>query len=238
VQARGETVKTPSDPADIRGRMRRPAAPSSTTIALLRVRGVGDLAVDVVGATPGAHALQVLSTPVPVRLLHRLPALLERPGGGASGVLVAVPGPGGGMDPRRLDFVEDTAAVTPAADEAAARTPERQRRAHVRVPVQVPFTLSAVIAERDWGQGLTLDLSATGALVGGVDVGLPGDPLRARLDLPGMQDPVRAQVRVVRVAADGARALRVEAIDPRDGDRVRRYLADRQREELRARRQA
>jgi hypothetical protein len=38
------------------------------------------------------------------------------------------------------------------------------------------------------------------------------------------------------VTAEGHRAVRVDAIDPRDRDRVTKFLAERQREMLRARR--
>ena len=51
-------------------------------------------------------------------------------------------------------------------------------------------------------------------------------------------EPVRAQLRVIRVTADGHRAVRVDSIHERDRDRVSRYIAERQRELLRMRRAA
>jgi hypothetical protein len=220
----------------------RTASPGpAATPAVLSVDGLGGVVVAIVGSTPGAHALQLRTAPVPVRQLHRLPGALRREGSApVRGLIVAVAAEGGGMHPTRLDFVEDIGAVAcpDALDETVARTPEQQRRAAVRVPVALPYTFSAVIADRDWGQGHTVDLSVDGALVDGVDAGLPGDQLRGRLALPTLAEPVRAQLRVLRVTPDGRRAVRVESINSRDRDRVSKYIAERQRELLRARRAA
>jgi c-di-GMP-binding flagellar brake protein YcgR len=152
-------------------------------------------------------------------------------------VLVAVAADGGGLHPQRVDFVEDLAAVArpDAVDEAVARMPDRQRRSAVRIPAVLPYTFSAVIAERDWGHGATVDLSVGGALVQGIEAGLPGDQLKGRLALPAVEAPVKAQLRVLRVTADGQRAVRVESIDLKDLDRIAKFIARRQRELLRAR---
>ena len=108
----------------------------------------------------------------------------------------------------------------------------------MRVETVLPYTFGAVIADRDWGAGFTVDLSIGGALVQGIEAGLPGDRLRGRLTLPSLGEPVRAQLRVIRVTADGHRAVRVDSIHERDRDRVSRYIAERQRELLRMRRAA
>jgi hypothetical protein len=218
----------------------RTATPKPTAAtALLSVDGLGGVIVEVLRSVSGAHALQLRAAPVPVRSLHRLPATLRREGSPAlRGLLVAVPDERGGLQATRLDFVEDigTASRPEAADEAVARAPERQRRAAVRVPAAVPYAFSAVIADRDWGEGRTVDLSVDGALVAGIEAGLPGDALRGRLTLPGVAEPVRAQLRVQRVTEDGLRAVRVDSIHPRDRDRVQKFIAERQRELLRRRR--
>jgi hypothetical protein len=221
----------------LRARKEKPSL--VTASAVLSVDGLGGVIVDVLGSVSGAHALQLRAAPVPVRSLHRLPATLRREGARPiRGLLVAVPVEGGGLHASRLDFVEDIAAVArpEAVDEAVARAPAHQRRSAVRVPATLPYTFSAVIAEREWGEGHTVDLSVGGALVGGIEAGLPGDRLRGRLVLPGGLEPVRAQLRVQRVTADGSRAVRVESIHPRDRDRVSQFIAARQRELLRARR--
>lgn len=222
-----------------RTRTRKP--PPAAATAVLSVDGLGGVVVEVVGSAPGAHALALRASPVPVRQLHRLPGTLRREGSApVRGLLVAVAHEGGGLHPARLDFVEDigVAARPEAADEAVARAPERQRRSAVRIAAALPYTFSAVIAERDWGHGETVDLSVGGALVRGIEAGLPGDRLRGRLALPTMTEPVRAQLRVLRVSGDGRRAVRVESIHERDRDRVAQYIAQRQRELLRARRGA
>jgi hypothetical protein len=220
-------------------RPRRSSPAFAVTTAVLSVDGLGGVVVEVLGSAPGAHALALRAAPVPVRQLHRLPGSLRRDGHPPlRGLLVAVAAEGGGLHPQRLDFVEDVAAIAQpeARDEAVARIPDRQRRTAVRVPVTLPYTFSAVIADRDWGEGQTVDLSAGGALVRDIEAGLPGDPLRGRLWLPALDEPVRAHLRVLRVTAEGHRAVRVDAIDPRDRDRVTKFLAERQREMLRARR--
>jgi hypothetical protein len=237
-----ETVKDRRGDADTaRGPMRTRPRTDPPTPAMLTVDGLGGVHVRVVASAPGAHALWVPAAPVPVRQLHRLPASLRREGaGGVRGLLVAVAVDGGGLHPTRLDFVEDAAAIArpDAVDEAVQRAPERQRRSAVRVETVLPYTFSAVIAERDWGTGFTVDLSTGGALIQGIEAGLPGDRLRGRLVLPLLGEPVRAQLRVMRVTPDGHRAVRVESIHERDRDRISRHIAERQRELLRMRRAA
>jgi PilZ domain len=232
------------------------AAPPSRA-GVVRVAGIGELDVEIVAAAQAAHALHIASAPVPARLLHGRTATLERPPAPpVVGVLVAVRTVHGTIDGDRLDFVEqlvvataapaepprDTAAVPalgPTTPTGVTWTPgpdaDAQRRSWVRVPASVPFTLRAVIADREWGVGRTVDLSAGGALVDGIDAGLPGDRLRARIELPGLDEPVRAHVRVARVLGDGRRAMGVESIDARDRDRLAQFVAARQRELLRAR---
>jgi hypothetical protein len=218
----------------------RTAKPTSTAdSAVLSVDGLGGVVVEVVASTSGAHALHLRAAPVPVRSLHRLPGTLRRRGAAdVRGLLVAVPAEGGGLHPTRLDFVEDLGVVAQrdAVEEAVARTPEHQRRSAVRIATRLPYTFSAVIADRDWGEGQTVDLSIGGALVAGIEAGLPGDRLRGRLVLPSLEEPVRAQLRVMRVTADGRRAVRVDSIAERDRTRVAKFIAERQREQLRARR--
>jgi hypothetical protein len=220
-------------------RSRREPPATAAFSATLSVDGVGGAVVEVLGSAPGAHALALRAAPVPVRHLHRLPATLRREGlPPARGLLVAVAAEGGGLHPQRLDFVEDMAAVAQpeAIDDAVVRMPDHQRRSAVRVPAVLPYTFSAVIAERDWGHGETVDLSVGGVLVQGIDAGLAGDHLKGRLALPSLEEPVRAQLRVMRVTGDGRRAVRVESIHLKDLQRVTQYIAQRQRDLLRARR--
>jgi hypothetical protein len=223
----------------LRSRKATPPTTPAAASAVLSVDGLGGVVVEVVASAAGAHALQLRSAPVPVRSLHRLPGTLRRQGADdVRGLLVAVPSETGGLHPTRLDFVEDLGVVAQrdGVDEAVARAPDRQRRSAVRVAASLPYTFSAVIADRDWGQGETIDLSIGGALVTGIEAGLPGDRLRGRLVLSSLEEPVRAQLRVMRVTADGRRAVRVDSIAERDRTRVAKFIAERQREQLRARR--
>jgi hypothetical protein len=240
----GQTVKERAAAADItrapmRLRSRKVTPTPAVHSAVLSVDGLGGVVVEVLASTPGAHALTLRAAPVPVRQLHRLPGTLRRDGHPPlRGLLVAVAADGGGLHHQRLDFVEDAGAIAEhdAIDEVVARAPDHQRRSAIRVATSLPYTFSAVIADRDWGEGRTVDLSVSGALVQGIEAGLPGDRLRGRLALPSLTDPVRAQLRVMRVTADGGRAVRVDAIHPGDRERIARHIAERQREILRARR--
>jgi hypothetical protein len=222
----------------LRNRKAKPTPAAAS--AALSVDGLGGVIVEVLASAQGAHALALRAAPVPVRALHRLPGTLRREGlPPLRGLLVAVPAQGGGLHPSRLDFVEDAGAAPDAvetADEAVARTPGRQRRSALRVPTRLPYTFGAVIADRDWGEGRTVDISVGGALVEGIEAGLPGDRLRGRLVLPALAEPVRAQLRVMRVTPEGRRAVRIDAIHERDRDRVAKFIAERQRADLRARR--
>lgn len=198
--------------------------------AELRVAGVGTLRAAVAAEVEGARALRIpAEPPVASRFLHRCPAVLARPGHAPEeGVVLAVPGKDGAVDPERLQFVRD-----------ALRS---QRRDFVRVPAAVTLVLSGENFEKTQSGLWTVDMSASGVLVGGLDVGGPGDRVRVRLGLPHAEGPARSPApvtaggRVVRVTTDGLRGVRLDVLGTDDRDRLAAYVAARQRDLLQARR--
>ncbi len=196
----------------------------------LRVEGIGALAVVVEGTADGARALRLApEPPIGSRFLHRRAANLVLDGEAPEpGVLLAVPGRDGGVDPERLQFLPE-----------ALRS---QRRDYVRVPATVPLSVLGTpfgVPEADlW----TVDVSAGGVLVGGLDAGGPGDRLRLRLALPDettSQPPtaLTAGAAIVRVTTEGLRAVRLDLLDAVGRERIVAYVAARQRALLQARKE-
>ena len=204
----------------------RRAAP----VAELRVEGVGALPVVVEGTAEGARALRLApEPPIASRFLHRRPASLVLEGQAPeAGVLLAVPGRDGGVDPERLQFLPE-----------ALRS---QRRDYVRVPATVPLSVLGTPFGALEGDLWTVDVSAGGVLVGGLDAGGPGDRMRLRLALPAeiageRPAPLTAGAAIVRVTAEGLRAVRLDLLDTVGRDRIVAYVAARQRGLLQARRE-
>ena len=116
-----------------------------------------------------------------------------------------------------------------------------QRRSYLRVPATVPVAILGQpfgVAERDmW----TVDVSAGGVLLGGLDAGGPGDRVRLRLVLPRGEPELAGRViagaAIVRVTAQGLRAARLEVLAAEDRERIAAYVAGRQRVLLEARRE-
>ncbi|MBA2638053.1 MAG: PilZ domain-containing protein [Solirubrobacterales bacterium] len=198
--------------------------------AELRVDGLGTLIAAVEAEVEGARALRIpADPPVASRFLHRCAAVLVRPGHvDEEGVVLAVPGHGGAVDPDRLQFVRD---VLPS-----------QRRSFVRVPAAVSLNVVGEAVEKGSDGLWAVDLSASGLLIGGLDGGGPGDRLRVRLGLPHPDtaerpaSPVTAGGHVVRVTTDGLRGVRLDVLGTDDRERIAAYVAERQRDLLQARR--
>jgi hypothetical protein len=199
--------------APLRGRRAAPAE--------LRVEGIGTLPSVVEGQVDGARVLRLAcAPPVATRFLHRRPATLLRPGEEPEeGVLVAVPGPGGAVDPARVQFLR---GALPS-----------QRRSFVRVATTVPLAILNQPFGSTEPDAWTIDLSASGVLLSGLDAGGPGDRLRVRLALPRADAerplPVVAGAAIVRVTSQGLRAVRLDVLDAADRERLAAYVAQRQR---------
>ncbi len=207
-----------------------PLRPRRTPAVELRVEGVGALPALIEGTVDGARALRLApGLPVHTRFLHRRSATLVVPGEEPEdGVLLALPAGDGGVDEERVHFLRD-----------ALRS---QRRGFVRVPASVPLAVLGQPFGPVEGSLWTVDVSAGGVLVGGLDAGGPGDRLRVRLALPPNEresaavSPLTAGAAIVRVTTEGLRAVRLDLLDAAGRERIVAYVAARQRALLQARR--
>ena len=191
----------------------------------LRVRDQVALIVDAlaplaatVAATERTQATLVLGSgsPVPARWLHRRPAAIETALEGrryrAEGELAMVSG-------RRGKAREDAIAFR-----FASGSPKMRRRDE-RAPAVLPVTLVPVQADLPPARGLTLNVSASGALLKGPRELGGGDELLLHLHLPGEQLPIPAHGEVVRRTADGALGVRLDQMRPADRELVLRWIA-------------
>jgi c-di-GMP-binding flagellar brake protein YcgR len=109
-----------------------------------------------------------------------------------------------------------------------------QRREHVRVRVQVPFTAWTAHGSAKGQRGTTLDLSGSGMLATG-DLELwPEDEVEIALELPG-QEPVDIVAVVARLVKPNAVGFRYTEIRAGDRDRLIKFLFKLQQEQLAAR---
>jgi len=108
-----------------------------------------------------------------------------------------------------------------------------QRRESVRVDAVVPGLLIAVEGQSARAATTTVNVSGTGLLVRD-PLGLAiGERVRLELELEAGARPVAVEGRVVRDAGADAKGLQFEAVSRGDQDRLARFIAERQRAELR-----
>jgi hypothetical protein len=190
----------------------------------LRVRDRVALIVDAlaplpatVAATEATQATLVLDGgPIPARMLHRRRAAIETAVDGrryrADGQLAMVAG-------RRGKAREDAVAFH-------FGTPEpRLRPRETRAPAILPVTLVPVHAEVPPARGLTLNVSAGGALVRGPQGIASGQELLLHLHLPSEDLPIPAKGEVVRRTDDGLLGVRLDRMRENDRDLVLRWVA-------------
>ncbi|HEX2084324.1 MAG TPA: PilZ domain-containing protein [Solirubrobacteraceae bacterium] len=199
------------------------AAPSSTTVSL-RVRDRVALLVEslaplpaTVAATSATQAVLALDgAPLPARMLHRRAAAIETAIDGrrfrAEGRLTMVAG-------RRGKARED--AIAFHFGEGRRRLRPRETRA----PAILPVTLVPVHAEVPPTRGLTLNVSAGGALLRGPSELTKGAELLLNLHLPTEELPIPAHGEVVRHAGDGLLGVRLDRMRPADRELVLRWVA-------------
>jgi c-di-GMP-binding flagellar brake protein YcgR len=109
-----------------------------------------------------------------------------------------------------------------------------QRREHVRVHVEVPFTAWTPRDGAKGQKGRTIDLSGSGMLVTGELELWPDDEVEIELELPG-EDPVELMAVVARLVKPNAVGFRYTDILPGHRDRIIRFLFKVQQEQLAAR---
>ena len=197
---------------------------ASPTLMPLRVRDRVALLVEAlaplpatVAATERTQATLVLDEgPIPARWLHRRPAAIETAVQGrryrAEGELAMVAG-------RRGKAREDAIAF-----HFAAGAP-RMRRREDRAPAILPVTLVPVHAELPPARGLTLNVSAGGALLRGPQGLGDGEELLLHLHLPSEELPIPARGAVVRHTAEGLLGVRLDKMRASDRELVLRWVA-------------
>ena len=172
-----------------------------------------------VAATETSQATLVLDGggPIPARMLHRRAAAIETALHGrryrADGELAMLAG-------RRGKAREDAIAF-----HFATGTP-RLRRREVRAPAILPVTLVPVHAQLPPAHGLTLNVSAGGALLRGPSSIASGQELLLHLHLPSEDLPIPAKGEVVRRTDDGLLGVRLDRMRPADRELVLRWIAD------------
>jgi hypothetical protein len=198
------------------------ASPERVRLVVPRVGMVEAL---VARAVPGA--VELVFTAVPParpRFLHRRTGRVESLGPAPEavvGTLLAVPTPSGGV---REDAVHVLYAhVAPWETPAAAPAAASDRRGHERISTRRPASVR--MADR-WVAATTRDLSATGALLSGAPLLVPGQRVEVRLDLLPMES-IRARGAVTRSSADGLQGLRLEHMAPQDRLFLHRWLQSR-----------
>lgn len=190
----------------------------------LRVRDRVALIVDAiaplpatVAATQPTQATLVLDGgPVPARMLHRRQAAIETAIGGrryrAEGELAMVAG-------HRGRAREDAVAF-----HFGKATP-RLRPRETRAPAILPVTLVPVHADFAPARGLTLNVSASGALVRAPQEMADGGELLLHLHLPTEDLPIPAKGEVVRHTEDGLLGVRLDRMRETDRELVLRWIA-------------
>lgn len=193
------------------------------TLLSLRVRDRVALLVEsfaplaaTVAATERAQAMLVLDGgPVPARMLHRRPASIETAVKGrryrADGELAMVAGRRGKAREDAIAFHFGTGAPL--------------RRRETRAPAILPVTLVPVHADLAPVRGLTLNVSASGALLRGPAELADGQELLLHLHLPTEDLPVPAKGEVVRHTGDGLLGVRLDRMRDADRELVLRWIA-------------
>ena len=190
----------------------------------LRVRDRVALMVDAlaplpatVAATQPTQATLVLDgAPLPARMLHRRHAAIETAIDGrryrADGQLAMVAGQRGGAREDAIAF---------HFGEATPRLRPRETRA----PAILPVTLVPVHADFAPARGLTLNVSASGALVRAPQEMADGGELLLHLHLPTEDLPIPAKGAVVRRTDDGLLGVRLDKMRPADRELVLSWVA-------------
>jgi hypothetical protein len=191
------------------------------TGATLSVRGLDPLPVRVLGSEDGMHALHLPRNAPEIRKLHREKGMIKLADGTAQeGMLMAIEGKNRRMLSDRMQFLVD--GLPGGA----------QKRQWTRVPVVIPVRVGVNPQRRDWREGWTVDLSAGGALIGGVQAGKAGSTLRVQFSLPDHEHRLVCVGGVTRVTDAGLRALRWTAIDATDRTIIADYLDNEMRRVL------
>lgn len=181
--------------------------------ARLCIRGLEPITVRVTGSEDGMHAVHLPRQAPEIRKLHREKGMLELADGTAQeGMLMAIEGKNRRMLPDRMQFLVD--GLPGGA----------QKRQWTRVPVVIPVRVGVNPQRRDWREGWTVDLSAGGALIGGVQAGKAGSTLRVQFQLPDHEHRLICVGAVTRITDAGLRALRWTAIDASDRAIITDYL--------------
>ncbi len=181
--------------------------------ARLAIRGFDSLDVRVLGSEDGTHALHLPRHAPEIRRLHREKGMITLADGTAQeGMLMAIEGKNRRMLSDRMQFLVDGLPTG------------AQKRQWVRVPVVIPVRVGVNPQRRDWREGWTVDLSAGGALIGGVQAGKAGSTLRVQFSLPDHDERLVCVGAVTRISDAGLRALRWTAIDAGDRQIVSDYL--------------
>lgn len=192
----------------------------------LVVPRVGTVEALVARAVPGAVELRFTARPpAPPRFLHRRTGRVESLAARAEavvGTLLAVPSASGGVREDAVHVLYAHVAPWEAAPPPPAAAAS-DRRGHERISAQRPASVR--MADR-WVAVTTRDLSATGALLSGAPLLVPGQLVDVRLDLLPMES-IRARGAVTRSSADGLQGLRLEHMAPQDRLFLHRWLQSR-----------
>ena len=192
----------------------------------LRVRDRVALIVDALAPLPATVAatqptqatLLLDGGPMPARMLHRRRAAIETAIGGrrfrADGELAMVAG-------RRGRAREDAIAF-----HFGTGTP-RLRPRETRAPAILPVTLVPMHAELPPARGLTLNVSASGALLRGPQTLGDAQELLLHLHLPSEELPIPAKGEIVRRTGDGLLGVRLDRMREADRELVLRWVAGR-----------
>ena len=184
-------------------------------VALL-VESFAPLAATVASTEKRVATLLLEESAVPARVLHRRTAALEAVVEGrryrAEGALAMAAGSRGKA--REDAIVFHFATGTPPV-----------RRRETRAPAILPVTLVPVTAEIAPTRGLTLNVSAGGALVRAPAGLASGEELLMHLHLPSEELPVPAKGEVVRRTSDGLLGVRLDRMRDSDREMVLEWVA-------------
>ena len=181
---------------------------------VLTVDAFPALAATVAATTPTAATLLLDAAAVPARMLHKKQGSLETQVEGRT-----YRGSGQVHMVARRGRVRDDAVVFRFGTAAPP-----MRRVHQRTPAVLPVTLVPMTSDLPPAHGLTVDLSANGALVRGPDRLTTGDELLLHLLLPDEELPLPAKGEVVRRAGDGLLGVRLDTMRPADRELVVRWV--------------
>ncbi len=197
----------------------------------LHIPGFGAIDADVTSSVVGAAELTLRAEPpIPTRFLNRagvmletIPSHISEPRDRTWGRLSAIPDRNGRVHRDQVWFFKTATPPKPKPP---------QRRQHVRARVTLPVTFVPERFEVAWLDGYTQDLSVGGALLASADPVVAGERVRIILELPPDERVIDAQGLVVRELPDGVRAIRIDELRRGDGDRIARFVAERERQAL------